>query len=897
MNFRKKFLSLFLAIVLIALNIPVISASAETDGAINVFWDKERQTIDGFGASFSFRQSENVLNHYPEETQNELLDLMFDKEKGIGLSIVRNMVGDDMRVGEYSWGEYGIWWDGPVPTVKTAATHTERPSTIDPATGKSNLDGDNYRWFYDVNEFPGDYPEYYADAEKNEAFNEWGWDLSPMDRGQVWVMKKAQEYAEKQNEEIKMISAIWSPPAWLKSNNSTTGRGNVPAAQYGEFAEYMADYIEGYKKYYDINIYGLSLSNEPSYNGGYSCCQWTNEQLRDAIKVIGPEFENRGITAKLQGTEHMNWNENYITATLNDPEAAKYLDTAIWHPYGSNETTGFGVLPNTKRMGIPIWETEWCNLNNETDNITTALRHARLMNRQLTIAEISAFCFWAGWAYWRGDPDALNNAGIPHDANNGSGGLIYIQKYNETFPGNYYIFKRYYVFGQYSKFIRPDWVRIENEQPVVADLQTSAYKDPATGDFAIVVVNSNSTADRSFNLNLLGADASKVTAWRTSATENLDNLGDVALVNGSATVNIPAMSITTFVGKATAGSSYAVSAYETIDAKLYDSLEGGYLDNNAALSDGVVHAYATSSTSAKATATYNDVNFQSGTLNEMNLRIAHSTSGSSGNLDATVSVYLDGADPENLLASQTFSLPKTSNNAIAYQNVTIPLDKAVSGVNDVVVVLEGAANNRTINLSSFVFGGELDAVLSLSTDGGTVMPGDEIDVYAEFDKVVESNAAVLNFTFDTDKFEYSWFDAADGVNVIHSEETAAGVKIVVMAEDYDIKALGTFVLNALDGLGFGKNEIVLNAEFAVLDGDEKYVLAASASTLVTSVPPKAEGPFTLIELSNIIDIFGVTSEDEGYIGREPWEVLCIWDFNNNGEIDISDISYVAMNLV
>ena len=50
-------------------------------------------------------------------------------------------------------------------------------------------------------------------------------------------------------------------------------------------------------------------------------------------------------------------------------------------------------------------------------------------------------------------------------------------------------------------------------------------------------------------------------------------------------------------------------------------------------------------------------------------------------------------------------------------------------------------------------------------------------------------------------------------------------------------------------------------------------------------------PFTLITLSNLIDVFGINSM------YQAWATYRFYDFNNNSMIDISDIAYVASRIV
>src|SRR5699024_760537 len=84
----------------------------------------------------------------------------------------------------------------------------------------------------------------------------------------------------------------------------------------------------------------------------------------------------------------------------------------------------------------------------------------------------------------------------------------------------------------------------------VAGVTVSAFKDGETQDYAIVVVNNNA-ADVEVEFDLEGgfpleAD-SAVAPFRTSASENMRRLDDIAVDDGSFTATLRGASVTTFV--------------------------------------------------------------------------------------------------------------------------------------------------------------------------------------------------------------------------------------------------------------------------------------------------------------------------------------------------------------
>ena len=107
--------------------------------------------------------------------------------------------------------------------------------------------------------------------------------------------------------------------------------------------------------------------------------------------------------------------------------------------------------------------------------------------------------------------------------------------------------KRMYVMGNFSKFVRPGYYRIGTSGSPVTGVSVSAYKDPGTGKFAIVVLNHNASAvTLGFQLN--GFVANSITPWVTSASLNLAQQPSITVGGSAFAATLPATSVTTFVG-------------------------------------------------------------------------------------------------------------------------------------------------------------------------------------------------------------------------------------------------------------------------------------------------------------------------------------------------------------
>ena len=138
--------------------------------------------------------------------------------------------------------------------------------------------------------------------------------------------------------------------------------------------------------------------------------------------------------------------------------------------------------------------------------------------------------------------------------------ILLPEYYNED--DTYKIQKQGYVFGQFSRFIRPGYQRIANTNPFPqlgegvtepidksVTLGVSAYTN-ATGNRLVVVAINDSADTETIDLTINNTDGSiqKLDAWRTSATENMEPIHPVSVADDVARLNLPPYSITTYVG-------------------------------------------------------------------------------------------------------------------------------------------------------------------------------------------------------------------------------------------------------------------------------------------------------------------------------------------------------------
>jgi glucuronoarabinoxylan endo-1,4-beta-xylanase len=212
------------------------------------------------------------------------------------------------------------------------------------------------------------------------------------------------------------------------------------------------------------------------------------------------------------------------------------------HNYVTNNTVGDTNTPAVvNNYGKALWQTEVSLLSGSDSSIANGLYYAKRIHLFMTVAQVNAWHYW-----WLISGDGVGNQGLMD--NNAS------------------TTKRLFAVGQYSRFVRPGYYRIDatNTGPALI----SAYKDTVAGTFAIVAVNTGSTTiGQTFTLTNFTAVTS-VTPWITSATLNLASQTAVAVTNSVFTYTLPAQSIVTFVGQAAPNLSNEVSTIQVLGSNV-----------------------------------------------------------------------------------------------------------------------------------------------------------------------------------------------------------------------------------------------------------------------------------------------------------------------------------------
>src|SRR3954471_24312661 len=110
------------------------------------------------------------------------------------------------------------------------------------------------------------------------------------------------------NPALKIMATPWSPPAWMKTNDSLVGgRFKDDPRVYRAYARYFVRFIQEYRRA-GVPIDAITLQNEPQNRApsGYPGMDLRDDEEARLVVVVGRAFARAHIHTKILGYDH-NW--------------------------------------------------------------------------------------------------------------------------------------------------------------------------------------------------------------------------------------------------------------------------------------------------------------------------------------------------------------------------------------------------------------------------------------------------------------------------------------------------------------------------------------------------------------------------------------------------------------
>ena len=362
----------------------------------------KHQTIEGFGASAAWWAQ--VVGGWPDEIRKEIIKLLYSKTEGLGMNTYRYNLGGGSK--ESGAGSFGNPW--------------RRTSDFLAPDG-------SYDWSRD--------PE------------------------ALWCLREAV-----QNGADDIVFFVNSPPDRWTITGAAQGkipfRANLLRKNELNFTKYVLDVVEHFFAE-GIPVTFVSPINEPFgpwiEQAGQEGCHYHPRGVRRLMRLFAEEMDKRPALkdVRLSGAENNDlrmMNKTYTRAVLNDKVIRARIDGIDVHGYvfkpleflkDADVKRRFRRFMDKHYPNEPVRMTEWTHMVGGRDySMGSALEMLRVMWEDFSISNV------VSWQHW-----------IAVSEVDYCDGLIYVDKDTQTFD----IPKRYYAFGNYTKFVPRGSVRVEVE--------------------------------------------------------------------------------------------------------------------------------------------------------------------------------------------------------------------------------------------------------------------------------------------------------------------------------------------------------------------------------------------------------------------------------------------------
>ncbi|MDQ8202747.1 glycoside hydrolase family 30 protein [Pelagicoccus sp. SDUM812003] len=426
--------------------VEVPQAGIDASREIRLYPDRGYQTIVGIGGAFT-ESAADALSALSEEKRREVIEAYFSPRQG-GYSLTRTHVGScDFSLGSYT----------------------------------------------------------YAEVEGDEALEHF-----TIDPDRKLLLPLIKDSMAVPGADFKILASPWTAPPWMKDNGAYFGGSLLP--EYREvYVNYLSKYLDAYAAE-GVPIWGLTPVNEPEgNNANWESMHFSPEQMRDFIaNHLGPVFRSENRDTKIfvfdQNRDHM---EEWAKVVYADDAVRSFVDGMAVHWYSSTVDVCAEALdavhhayPDMQIMHTegcidalgddePMWswlEADWYWREEATDwGVFWAPEEQKVDHPPYSPVYryagdiIGGLNHWmTGWIDWN---MVLDTRGGPNHVKNFCGAPVLIDREK----GEAFYTPLYYVMCHFSRFIRPDAVRIGIEG-AEGDIEGTAVRN-VDGSIVAVLLN------------------------------------------------------------------------------------------------------------------------------------------------------------------------------------------------------------------------------------------------------------------------------------------------------------------------------------------------------------------------------------------------------------------------
>jgi glucosylceramidase len=305
------------------------------------------------------------------------------------------------------------------------------------------------------------------------------------------------------NPDLFLLATPWSPPGWMKPNNSMLG-GSMRRKYMPSYANYFVRFLQDYASA-GVPIQAVSVQNEvdTEQDGRMPACTWPMEYEADFVrKNLGPALQAKRIDTKIWIIDH-NYNLwGRALGELETPDVRQFTNAIAWHGY-------VGKVEWIDRVQEKYPEVEMYWTEGSTDYVDP---HFMDNWAQWSTTYTGILRHWCrsitSWNL------ALDEVGKPNIGPFPCGGLVTVHSQTKEITRC----GQYWAFAHYSKSIRRGARRIGSES-LSNDVQHVAFEN-LDGQRVVVLTNPGGSGKATLRLGEMAAEvplsANSVTTlvWR-----------------------------------------------------------------------------------------------------------------------------------------------------------------------------------------------------------------------------------------------------------------------------------------------------------------------------------------------------------------------------------------------
>ncbi len=351
------------------------------------------------------------------------------------------------------------------------------------------------------------------------------------------VVRGLKAKADQYGVNLKYIVSIWSPPAdmkWLCNFSwagdayatrnggtvSTKNGGTLNPNKYIEYSDWLKLCIQSYKDI-GIDLYAMSLQNEPMFTETYNSCTYTTSWYCDLLNNVVPAIKAIYPGIKIFGSENMlemegksnNWPYFYHQGIKDNIFAKDNIDILAVHGYSDGVSASSGSelakmwTNHAEQFSIPLNKPAWMTeTSGYADSWISSGTTPGALNLAMDIYSGLNYGNMQAWVWWQGsEASGISNYSL---MSNNTGG------------------KKYYVSKHYFRYIRPGAVRVKSSSDD-PEIFVTAFEHPVKGTNTIVIINAGSEGK---SVSVQGVDPTVVfTIYLT--TSGSDNCKESGAIN------------------------------------------------------------------------------------------------------------------------------------------------------------------------------------------------------------------------------------------------------------------------------------------------------------------------------------------------------------------------------